>query len=167
MIGSQPTVGCIVFLRESSPERAMQRVMAELEAAFPVKCQSRRDNKWLIKAEWGASETDGFLFALENQGQAVVFIEFEEEKSVEIASRREQSLEDVFLPYANALKQMPDVTAVGIGFEMAIPNGFDDDWLEEAGIAVLWERSPSGKGWQRREIYRLIGHTEQPLIGAA
>ena len=164
MIGSQPTVGGIVLLSQSNSSSAIERVFSALETVMPVRCESRSANKWAIKAVVGASEIEGILFALEENHQVAVFLEFDEGTCVQIASRSRQSLESLFLLYVNALEQMPGATAVGIGFEMAVPTGFEPDSLEDAGIAVWFEKSDRGAGWQRRDVYHLTGHAEPPFV---
>lgn len=167
MIGYYPTVGCMVFLRETDAASAIKRVISTLDAYMLAEYQGLVENKWLITAHLGGEKAEGFLYALEDDKQVAVFVEFDEENSIQIASRNRQSLGDVLLPHADALKQMPDATAVGIGFETSIPTGFDDASLQDAGFAVWFEKSRLERGWRRRDVYHLIGHTEQPLVGAA
>lgn len=166
MIGTHPTVGCLVFLRMGSPQTAIRRVLAALDTL--VKDNGREDQRRLIRASIGDEQAEGLIFAQpgNEDRSTVVFVEFDEEATALLAERRGKSLDVLLLPFVMACEKVAEAGAVGIGFEASVPEGFDDHSLKSAGIAVLFERDKAGMTWSRRDIFRLTAHTERSLAHA-
>ncbi len=163
MIGTFPTVGCLVFLHRDTPKMAVRQVLSALDTF--VKVYRQKDERWLIHANIEGEQMEGLIFTQPGNDECstVVFVEFDEEATVLLARRNGKALDRIFLPFVSACENLLQAKAVGIGFETSVPTGFDDHSLESAGIAVLYEKNQDRNIWSRRDIYRLTGHTEQSL----
>lgn len=161
MIGTYPTVGCLILIDKlcfNSLKDTLQAFQALIpggqEAASPV---SRGE------AALGGGMHPMLLLVQEANKQGsdkmvAVHIEFDEEEVMHLARQTGLSYEQLFMPYVQAAKSVPGVLAVGIGFELSPPSDLLTETVQDAGIAVLFARDEDHKSWSRRQTMPLVGH---------
>ena len=166
MIGTLPTVGCLVIIRTTDPKAAVRHILLALKTLVTVERQ--KDHQWLLRATLAGEQAEGLLFAQpgHEDRSTAVFVEFDEEATVLLTKRSGKPLDLLLLPFAVACQGIPEAEAIGIGFEMSVPDGFSSSSLENAGIAVFFVKNKSRDVWDRQDTFRLTGHTEHLLTYA-
>ncbi len=148
MIGTYPTVGCLLLMDKSS-FLGIGNVREALQATVAI---------GEGEAALGGDMHPMLLFVQEADEMTVVHVEFDEDEVEGIRQATGLSIEQLFLPYVWAAKAIPGVFAVGIGFELSPPSDLGKKSLQEAGVAVLFTRDEAQKSWLRWEMLPLVGH---------
>lgn len=155
MIGTYPTVGCLILidkLRFTSVEDVLQAFQALIpsshEAITPV---SRGE------AKLGGEMHPMLLMVQEVDKTTAVHIEFDEDEVEGIREATGLSEEQLFMPYVQVAKTIPGVLAIGIGWELSPPADLREKSLQEASIDVLFARDEEDKSWSRQETPPRVG----------
>lgn len=158
MTGEYPAVGLLVFVNKPFYE-TMAYVLEPLKHLLPTNVW------WLSRGAYLQSRAllGGKMCAMRSINQevsemATVHIEFDEEDVVRLSQTTNQSFEQLFMPYIQGAKAVPGVLAVGIGFELSSPSNPLAETVQEAGVAVLFDRDEKHKSWSRHQTMPLVGH---------
>lgn len=159
MIGSYPTVGCLILIDKLS----FNGIDDLLQAFRPMISNSYNAVLPVSRGEavLGGSMHPMLLMVQEVDTMTAVHIEFGEDEVEEIRQATGISVEQLFMPYVQAAKTIPGIIAVGLGFELSPPRDLQGKSLQEAGVAVLFARDEKDKFWSRQETMPLVGHYAQ------
>ena len=158
MIGEYPTVGCLILL-DKAYFVSVEAVIQALQSALPISIQPDPQNTVLLgEAQIGGSLHEIIVLAQEAGDMTAVHIEFDEHEIIQVAQNTALSFEQLFMPYVQAAKSVPGILAIGIGFELSPPVDLQAAAIQEAGIAVLFERDEEHKSWSRQQTMPLVGH---------
>lgn len=156
MIGTYPTVGCLILMDKlcftgiKDVLQAMQALVpSSHEATMPV---SRGE------AALGSGMHPMLLMVQEADKMTAVHIEFDEDEVEHIRQAMGLSVEQLFMPYVQAARTLPGVIAIGLGFELSPPGDLQEKSLQEAGVAVLFARDEEDKSCSRQQTMPLVGH---------
>lgn len=159
MIGSNPTVGCLIVLEKASYS-GLDKVILSLQSLIPIReWQCSETGPSSAQAALGGGIHPMIVMAQEQEDTVCVQLEFDEEEVVRLGRVTGLSLEQLFMPYAQAAKTLPGVLAVGIGFELSLPADLREPSLRAAGVATLFARDEDHKTWSRRETLPMVGHS--------
>jgi hypothetical protein len=156
MIGTYPTVGCLILI-DKLCFTSMEDVLPAFQALIPS------SYKAIIPVSRGEAVLGGsmhpmLLMVQEMDKMTAVHIEFDEDEVESISKALGLSVEQLFMPYVQAARTLPGVIAIGLGFELSPPRDLQEKSLQEAGIAVLFERDEKHKSWDRQQTMPLVGH---------
>ena len=158
MIGTHPTIGCLIVLDKAS-FAGVERVVQALQSFIPISGWHRSETgPSLGRAALGGGMPGMTVTVQETDERAFIQFEFDEDEAVHLARTTEISLEQLFLPYVQAAKTLPGVLAVAVGFELSPPADFREQSLRDAGVAVLFARDEEHKSWSRTETLPTVGH---------
>ncbi len=156
MIGSYPTVGCLILI-DKLCFTGVKDVLQAMQALIP----SSHDATTPVsrgEAALGGNMHPMLLIVQEVDTMTAVHIEFGEDEVEGVRKATRLSEEQLFMPYVQAAKTIPGVIAVGIGFELSPPTDLQEKTLQEAGVAVLFERDAEDKSWSRQQTMPMVGH---------
>jgi hypothetical protein len=148
MIGTYPTVGCLILMDKLS-FTSIEDVVRALQAMIPISEG---------KAALGGDMHPMLAMVQEVGEMTAVQIEFDEDEVAVIRQATKLSVEQLFMPYVQAAKTIPGVVAIGVGFELSPPSDLQEETLQEAGVAVLFARDEKHKSWSRQETLPMVGH---------
>lgn len=156
MIGSYPTVGCLILV-DKLYFTGIGDVLQAFQALIPS------NYKAVLPVSRGEAMLGGgmhpmLLMVQEVDTMTAVHIEFGEDEVEGIRQATGLSEEQLFMPYVQAAKALPGVLAIGIGFELSPPTDFSPETVQEAGIAVIFKRDEEHKSWLRQQTMPLTGH---------
>ncbi len=158
MIGEYPTVGCLMLLEKASFQ-SLESVVQALQPTTAIGIEpDPTNNVQYGHAMLGGSQLEMLALVQEAGDVTAVHIEFDEADVTRIAQQTGLSFEQLFMPYVQAAKAVPGVLAIGVGFELSPPSDFYTETIQEAGIAVLFERDEEHKSWSRQQTMPLVGH---------
>ena len=156
MIGTFPTVGCLILI-DKLCFTSMEDMLQAFGALIPIG-DKMTDSVSRGEAALGG-EMHPVLLLVQDMSQTIaVQIEFDEDEVVSVSQATRLSVEQLFLPYVQAARTLPGVIAVGLGFELSPPADLQEKSLQEAGIAVLFTRDDEEKSWSRQQTMPLVGH---------
>lgn len=156
MIGTYPTVGCLILIDKicfTSIKDVLQATQALIPSSHDATTQVSRG-----EAALGGSMHPMLLMVQEVDTMTAVHIEFDEDEVEVIREATGLSEEQLFMPYVQAAKTIPGALAIGIGWELSPPRDLQEKSLQEAGIAVLFKRDEEDKSWSRQQTMPLVGH---------
>ena len=156
MIGTFPTVGCLILI-DKLYFTSMEDVLQAFKGLIPS------GDKMTASVSRGEAALGGELHPVLLLVQDMILvtavqIEFDEDEVVSISQATRLSVEQLFLPYVQAARTLPGVIAVGLGFELSPPGDLQQKSLQEAGIAVLFTPEEADKSWSRQQTMPLVGH---------
>ena len=158
MIGEYPTVGCLILL-EKAHYTSIEGLVQALQPTTAISLQPNPDSAVQEGvAMLGGGQHQMIMLAQEVGEVTAVHIEFDEQEVMRVSRQTGLSIEQLFMPYVQAAKSVPGVLAVGIGFELSPPSDLQPEAVQEAGIAVLFERDEEHKSWSRQQTLPLVGH---------
>lgn len=158
MIGTHPTISCLIVLDKAS-FAGVERVVQALQSFIPIsgwRCSETGPSPG--RAALGGEMPEMIVTAQQTDERAFVQFEFDEDEAVHLARTTKLSLEQLFLPYVQAAKTLPGVIAVAVGFELSPPADLQEQSLRDAGVAVLFARDEEHKSWSRKETSPMVGH---------
>ena len=156
MIGTFPTVGCLILI-DKLYFTGLDDVLQAFQALIPGSHEATATVSW-GEAVLGGEMRPVLLFAQELNQMTAVHIEFDEDEVEGIRQATGLSIEQLFLPYVQAAKAVPGVLAVGVGFELSPPTNLEEETTQEAGIAILFYKDEAHKSWSRRQTMPLGGY---------
>lgn len=156
MIGTYPTVGCLILIDKLS----FTGIDDLLQAFRPMIPSSYKAIVPISRGEAAlGNEMHPVLILVQEVGDKIALqIEFDEDEVESIRQTTEISVEQLFMPYVQAARTLPGVVAVGLGFELSPPGDLQKASLQAAGIAVLFARDEEDKSWSRQQTMPLAGH---------
>ncbi len=158
MIGTHPTVGCLILLEKAS-FTSVEDVLQSLGAVIPIRERSRPNTAPLGgEATLGGGMHPMIAWAEDVGDMAAVHLDFDEDEVMRVGQAARLSVEQLFMPYVQAAKTIPGVLAIGVGFEVSSPADLRQSSLQEAGAAVVFARDEKHKSWLRQENLPLAGH---------
>jgi len=158
MIGTHPTVGCLILLEKTS-FTSVENVLQALQSMIPIRERRGLDNATFCgEAALGGGMHEIIVWAEEAGAMAAVHLEFDEDEVVRVGQATELSVEQLFMPYVQAAKTIPGTLAIGVGFEISSPADLKLASLQDAGVAVVFARDEEHKSWLRQENLPPVGH---------
>lgn len=158
MIGTNPTVGCLILLDQSA-FTSVDDILQALQLLIPItKWNSSEPARLSGEALLGGNMHEMIAFVQRVGEMAAVHIEFDEDQVAHIGQATGLSLEQLFMPYVQAAKMISGVLAIGVGFELSPPCDLREESLQEAGVALLFARDEEQKSWLRQKTLPLVGH---------
>jgi hypothetical protein len=156
MTGKYPTVGCLILI-DKLCFTSIEDVLPAFQAMIPS------SHKALLPVSRGEAMLGDeihpmLLLVQEADKTTAVHIEFDEDEVEGISKATGLSVEQLFMPYVQAARTLPGVIAIGLGFELSPPGDLQEKSLQEAGVAILFERDEEDKSWSRQQTMPLVGH---------
>lgn len=159
MIGAQPTVGCLTFLEKSTSTEGQKRLKKALHALIPEDSwQNSGDSEVTSRAKITNSRARAILHSQEVEASAFVFLDFDEEEVIRHCRETRVGVEDILRPYVDAIKELKEAYAIGLGFELSPPAGLEEQALSDSGVAVIFLRNSEDGTWIRKQQLPLVGH---------
>lgn len=156
MIGTYPTVGCLILI-----DKPYFTGIGDVLRAFGTMISSSHQS--IIPLSRGEAALGGRMHPMltlvqEAGDMTAVHLEFDEDEVEKVTKETGLSVEQLFMPYVQAAKTIPGIIAVGLGFELSPPRDLQGESLQESGIAVLFAPDEEDKFWSRQETMPLVGH---------
>ena len=159
MIGAHPTVGCLTVLERNTSSEGQKRLKKALRALIPEDSwQNSGNSEVTCRAKITNSQTCAILHSQEAEASTFVFLDFDEEEIIRHCRETKVGVEDLLRPYVNAIKQMEEVYAIGMGFELSPPVSLEAQSLSDSGVAVVFLRNSKDGTWIRKQQLPLVGH---------
>lgn len=158
MIGTHPTIGCLIVFDKASFAGA-EKVVQALQRSIPISSEQLYEaGASHGHAALGGEMPEMIVITQETDEGAFVQIEFDEDETVNLARTTKTSFEQLLMPYVQAAKTLPGVLAVALGFELSPPADLREQSLRDAGVAVLFTRDEQHESWSRKETSPMVGH---------
>lgn len=157
MIGEHPTVGCLIQCEASNITNSDEQFLQYLDPFIPSQSWMQLSNGSRISRVIISNREIDILFFTGESFYKYIFLEFDEDVLVSLFHVTGMSLIEILSPFISVLQSIECNHAIGIGFEMSIPSGLDDDALRAAGITTFFQRNSEGN-WGRREVSPVVGH---------
>lgn len=156
MIGTFPTVGCLILI-DRLYFTSLDDVLQAFQALIPSSHEATAPVSRGIAA-LGDGMYPMLLLVQELDKMVAVHVEFDEDEMESIRQATQLSVEQLFMPYVKAARTLLGVIAIGLGFELSPPADLQEASLQEAGVAVLFSREEENKSWSRHQTMPLTGH---------